>query len=186
MRLFPWAQDVLFLQNLSPFLKQWNPIFHLVCNHTHETTSLRFRVQWMPNVLSQILMHIVELVRCQGTSILISSLVDVYVIEHGHKRGLYHWVVPVQCGISPNRNGFCEEFPMLWIVGNFCTRIQLVLHPFPIAHWKNCSPLEKLPLGLCMVQLLLLKYESFPSTILNLSRHILLLSSILLLGHWVP
>ena len=41
----------------------------------------------MPIVLSQILMHIVEnFVRCQGTSILISYSVDVFVIEDGHKK----------------------------------------------------------------------------------------------------
>ena len=50
---------------------------------------------------------------------------------------------------------------------------------------KNCSPLEKLPLGFPIVQLLLLLYESFPSIMLYLCRHMLLLSPIVPLDRWV-
>ena len=81
---------------------------------------------------------------CQGTKILSSFSVDVYVVEHGHKDDSITEFFRFDVGISPGRFGWREEFPMLWIVGNFSTRIQLVLHLIPTAHWKNCSPLEKL------------------------------------------
>ena len=128
------------------------------------------------------------------TRILISSLVDAnecpvsYTYPHFLSCGcLCHWtwtwrgfdygIVPIQCVNSSNRIEFCEECPMLRILGNLSTRIQLVSPSIPITHWKN-SQLEELPPGLSIVQLLPLKYESFPSKIPNPRRHILLSSSI--------
>ena len=176
---------VLFLQILWPFLKQWNPIFHLVCNYTHETTSLRFRANECPMPFHKIWCILSNFVRCRGTSILITCAVDVYVSEDGNKKDSITVLLQFNMGIphialnSVKNLQCCESWEI------FSTRIQLVLPPFLRAHWKNCSPLEKLPLGLSVVQLLLVSYESFPSIILYLCRHTLLLSPIVPLDRWV-
>ena len=64
----------------------------------------------MPNVLSQILMPIVELVRCQGTSILMTFPVDVYVIEDGHKKDSITELFRVDVGYLQIALDFVKNF----------------------------------------------------------------------------
>ena len=68
-----------FFELFHHFLKQWSPIFPLVLNHTFETTCLRFRVLWMPNILShtQSWSMFSNFGGCQSTRFLVSLLVGV-------------------------------------------------------------------------------------------------------------
>ena len=74
----------------------------------------------------------------------------------------------------------CEESALMYILGKYSTQILLVLHLVPI-FLQNNFPIEILPLGLCIIDLLLLNRESFPRTILNPNRRVLRPSSTIML-----
>ena len=84
---------------------------------------------------------------------------------------------------SDSMRKFFKAYWILWRISNavnpgkFFHSNSIGSPSIPITDWKN-SQLEKLPPGLSIVQLLPLKYESFPSKIPNPRRHILLSSSI--------
>ena len=125
MRSFHWTQDVLFPRNLHNLWSNGVPFSILLVIMTTKPLFL-----WMPNVLSKILMHIVELCwmsRCKLPHINSSRCLCRWTWT---SRSCYHWIVPVQQG---NRIEICEEFPMLWILGNVHSNL-IVSPPIP-----NCS-----------------------------------------------
>ena len=89
---YPTIQCVVPLNTEFPvspkcftILRQWSRISHLICSHIQETTCLRFQVLkcQCPSPNLEACSPIAANVRVQG--FLISSFIDVHVVEHIHK-----------------------------------------------------------------------------------------------------